>query len=200
MWLPLNRPQYAAMVLESDNLGVVFITKPDRENPKQKWVQLEDNIILNVGTRLPLSVFNNEAKAWILNSEVDGLDGYIEMATSPGMAIKCQINYIKEIEGLYSRVLKKSRLQWRNKDDKPLVVMIPDQEGERADELKNTRMRPNDNFEESVKSMRKTIFSLRRSPLTQAKLTEKGWVNLANRTWDNIKNSAFYMEYSRLLP
>ena len=98
MWLPLNRPQYAAMVLESDNLGVVFITKPDQENPKQKWVQLENNIILNVGTRLPLSVSNNEAKAWILNSEVDGLDGYIEMATSPGMAIKCQINYIKEIE------------------------------------------------------------------------------------------------------
>ena len=109
-------------------------------------------------------------------------------------------DYIEEIEGLYSRVLKKSRLQWRNKDDKPLVVVIPDQEGERADELKNTRMKPNDNFEESVKSMRKTIFSLRRSPLTQAKLTEKGWVNLANRTWDNIKNSAFYMEYSRLLP
>ena len=107
--------------------------------------------------------------------------------------------YVEEIEGLYARVLKKSRLQWRKEDERPLVVMIPDQEGERADELKN-RMKPNENFEESVKTMRKTIFSLKRSPLTQAKLTEKGWVSLANRTWDNIKNSAFYMEYSRLLP
>ena len=25
-------------------------------------------------------------------------------------------------------------------------------------------------------------------------------INLANRTWDNIKNSSFHMEYSRLLP
>jgi len=107
--------------------------------------------------------------------------------------------YVEEIEGLYARVLKKSRLQWRKEDERPLVVMIPDQEGERADELKN-RMKPNENFEEAVKTMRKTIFSLKRSPLTQAKLTEKGWVSLANRTWDNIKNSPFYMEYSRLLP
>lgn len=107
--------------------------------------------------------------------------------------------YVEEIEGLYARVLRKSRLQWRKEDDRPLVVIIPDQEGERADELKN-RMKPNENFEESVKSMRKTIFSLRRSPLSQAKLTEKAWVSLANRTWDNIKNSPFYMEYSRLLP
>jgi len=107
--------------------------------------------------------------------------------------------YVEEIEGLYARVLKKSRLQWRKDDERPLVVIIPDQEGERADELKN-RMKPDENYEESVKTMRKTIFSLKRSPLTQAKLTEKAWVSLANRTWDNIKNSPFYMEYSRLLP
>ena len=112
---------------------------------------------------------------------------------------ECEPGYIEEIEGLYARVLKKSRLQWRKEDDKPLVVTIPDQEGERADELKN-KMKPNENFEESVKSLRKTVFSLKRSPLTQTKLSEKGWVSLANRTWDNIKNSSFYMEYSRLLP
>ena len=31
-------------------------------------------------------------------------------------------------------------------------------------------------------------------------LSEKGWVSLAGKTWDAIRNSPFYMEYSRLLP
>ena len=96
MWLPLNRPQYAAMVLESDNLGVVFITKPDQENPKQKWVQLEDGVILNVGNRMPLTTDTAEenaekVKTWKLNSQIKGTDGYIEMTSRPGWAIRCQI-------------------------------------------------------------------------------------------------------------
>ena len=104
-----------------------------------------------------------------------------------------------EMESLYSRVLSKSRLQWRKDGDKPLVLIIPDQEGDKSDQTRN-RMKPFNSFEEAVKILRRKIFSLKSSPLTQTKLSERSWVNLANRTWDNIKNSSFYMEYSRLLP
>ena len=106
---------------------------------------------------------------------------------------------IEEMESFYSRVLSKSRLLWRKEGDKPMVVIIPDQDGEKSEQTKN-RMKPINNFEEAVKIMRRKVFSLKSSPLTQTKLSERSWVNLANRTWDNIKNSSFYMEYSRLLP
>ena len=106
---------------------------------------------------------------------------------------------IEEMESFYSRVLSKSRLLWRKEGDKPMVVIIPDQDGEKSEQTKN-RMKPIDSFEEAVKMMRRKVFSLKTSPLTQTKLSERSWVNLANRTWDNIKNSSFYMEYSRLLP
>ena len=106
---------------------------------------------------------------------------------------------VEEMESLYSRVLGKSRLQWRKEEDKPLLVIIPDQEGEKSEQTKN-RMKPINSFEEAVRIMRRKVFSLKTSPLTQTKLSERSWVNLANRTWDNIKNSSFYMEYSRLLP
>lgn len=107
----------------------------------------------------------------------------------------------ENVDSLYAKVLQKSRLQWRRKDEdvKPLVVVIPDQEGERADELKK-RSKPVNSFDAAVDKLRRTVFSLKRTQLTQTKLTEKSWVGLANRTWDNIKNSSFFMEYSRLLP
>ena len=66
-------------------------------------------------------------------------------------------------------------------------------------ELKK-RMKPVHSFDAAVDNLRRTVFSLKRTQLTQTKLTEKSWVGLANRTWDNIKNSSFFMEYSRLLP
>ena len=105
------------------------------------------------------------------------------------------------METFYSSALTKSRLQWRGKGDnsKPTVVMVPDYEGERADQLPR-RMKPLNSFESAVEILRKSVFSLKRTPLTQTRLTEKTWVSLANRTWDSIKNSSFYMEYSRLLP
>jgi len=106
---------------------------------------------------------------------------------------------VQEIESLYSRVLSKSRLQWRKNGDKPLVLIIPDLDGDRSEQAR-TRMKPINSFEEAVKILRRKVFSLKASPLTQTKLSEKSWVNLANRTWDNIKNSPFYTEYSRLLP
>ena len=62
------------------------------------------------------------------------------------------------------------------------------------------RSKPVNSFDAAVDKLRRTVFSLKRTQLTQTKLTEKSWVGLANRTWDNIKNSSFFMEYSRLLP
>ena len=108
---------------------------------------------------------------------------------------------LENIENIYSRVLQKSRLQWRRKDDsnRPLVVAVPDQESERPEELRR-KMKSFHNFEAAVSILRRKVFTLKRSQLTHTKLTEKTWVSLANRTWDNIKNSSFYMEYSRLLP
>ena len=55
-------------------------------------------------------------------------------------------------------------------------------------------------FQSAVDTLRRSVFSLKRSPLTQTRLTERSWVSLANRTWDSIKNSPHYTEYSRLLP
>lgn len=106
---------------------------------------------------------------------------------------------LDNIENIYSRVLQKSRLQWRRNDDnnRPVVVAVPDQEDRLEDQKK---MKAFHNFEAATNILRRTVFSLKRSQLTQTKLTERTWVSLANRTWDNIKNSSFYMEYSRLLP
>ena len=106
---------------------------------------------------------------------------------------------LDNIENIYSRVLQKSRLQWRRNDDnnRPVVVAVPDQEDRLEDQKK---MKAFHNFEAATNMLRRTVFSLKRSQLTQTKLTERTWVSLANRTWDNIKNSSFYMEYSRLLP
>ena len=58
---------------------------------------------------------------------------------------------LENIENIYSRVLQKSRLQWRRKDDsnRPLVVAVPDQEAERPEELRR-KMKSFHNFEKSM--------------------------------------------------
>jgi len=112
----------------------------------------------------------------------------------------------REMETFYSRVLTKSRLQWRDKvgsddtEDRPLLAIIPDHEGDNITESSRTKITPHTSHSSAVTSLRRQVFSLKRSPLSQSRLTEKSWLSLASRTWDNIKNSAFYMEYSRLLP
>ena len=90
------------MVLESDNLGYAFAALSDPENPKQQWVQLEGDIILNVGTRKPLTVQHDksELKTWKMNRQFsfygggEILDGYIEVATKPGFCIFFDIVHI----------------------------------------------------------------------------------------------------------
>jgi len=111
----------------------------------------------------------------------------------------------QEMEEFYRRVLAKSRLQWRDgaevTEDKPLLQVMPDHEGDYSEETSTRRkISLSPSFEDAVKSLRKQVFSLKRTPLSQGRLNEKSWLSLASRTWDNIKNSSFYMEYSRLLP
>lgn len=120
---------------------------------------------------------------------------------------KCEVGdleeeMMEEMAEIYSLVLARSRLDWRTPDkegNEPLLVLVPDTEGERAETLAH-RLPPRCSFEEAGKLLRRKLFSLKRRPLAQARLTEKTWLTLASRTWENIRNSPFYMEYSRLLP
>jgi len=114
----------------------------------------------------------------------------------------------RELEAFYSRVLSKSRLQWkqlgaaagaRDGGLKPHLVCVADMEGEREEVLAK-RHSPDRSYEECLRELRRKVFGLEKGNLTTAKLSEKGWVSLAGKTWDAIRNSPFYMEYSRLLP
>ena len=92
MWLPMNRPEKTAMVLASDKFGHAIITMPNPEDLNQKWVQLEDGVILNVGNRMPLSA--GGGRTWKLNSQIGDKDGYIEMTAKEGWAISCSIQHV----------------------------------------------------------------------------------------------------------
>jgi len=117
----------------------------------------------------------------------------------------------RQLEEFYSRVLSKSRLQWRLEATagpnngagdgglKPHLVYVADMEGEREDVLSKRHL-PDLGYEECLRELRRKVFGLEKGNLTTAKLSEKGWVSLAGKTWDAIRNSPFYMEYSRLLP
>jgi len=105
-----------------------------------------------------------------------------------------------EIKEMYSLMLSKSRLNWKEEGtNNPNIVFIPDQEGERA-EILPYRIRPRIDYEKAGRQLRQKVFNLPRKPLSQGRLTERAWASLANKAWDNIKNSPFYMEYNRLLP
>jgi len=118
---------------------------------------------------------------------------------------KCEVadfeeDSLEEIRECYSLAWSKSRLHWKSKDsDSPHLILLPDQEGERADSL-SFRIRPRVDIERAGRQLRHQVLNMPRRNLTQTRLSERGWVSLANKTWDNIKNSAFYLEYSRLLP
>ena len=99
MWLPFNHPDDTPMVLASDKFGHAIITMPDPEDLNQKWVLLDDGILLNVGNRMPLSA--GGGRTWKLNSQIGGSDGFLEMTTQPGWVIGCQIHNIGTDENKY---------------------------------------------------------------------------------------------------
>ncbi|XP_046384087.1 protein SMG9-like [Ischnura elegans] len=55
-------------------------------------------------------------------------------------------------------------------------------------------------FAHLVQHLRNQIYSLPRTPLTTTPLSEKNWFLYASKTWDTVKKSTFFLEYSRLLP
>ncbi|XP_076048398.1 nonsense-mediated mRNA decay factor SMG9 [Oratosquilla oratoria] len=55
-------------------------------------------------------------------------------------------------------------------------------------------------FLESVEEMRRQVVSLRRNPMTHGALSEKTWYQHACRTWETVRKSSLFLEYSRLLP
>lgn len=103
----------------------------------------------------------------------------------------------QDMEGFYRRVFAKSMLQWKDKQDKPILQVMSDYSDET---ITPPNISSHPSFEDAVKMLRKKVYSLKRTPLCQNRLDEKSWMNLARKTWENIKNSSFYVEYSRLLP
>lgn len=74
------------------------------------------------------------------------------------------------------------------------LTILPDLDSQRDGKLIRVSL------EEKVNWLRRLVFSSNRSHLTtMAKLTEKNWFVFAQKMWDAVKNSSFYLEYSRLL-
>ena len=55
-------------------------------------------------------------------------------------------------------------------------------------------------LDEASMQLRQAVNKVVPRPLsTNVKMTELGWLQHAQKTWDQVKNSSFYMEYNRLL-
>ena len=55
-------------------------------------------------------------------------------------------------------------------------------------------------MEKALLLLRQTFSKIKMRPFTSnLKETEKTWFQHAQRSWENVKTSNFYMEYSRLL-
>ena len=86
-----------------------------------------------------------------------------------------ELDQRKEMETFYSQVLTKSRLQWRDRtgsddtEDRPILAMVPDNEGDNVSDNFRTRITPNIDYDESIKCLRRQVFSLKRSPLSQTR-------------------------------
>ena len=59
---------------------------------------------------------------------------------------------------------------------------------------------PEISYEKLTSELRRRVLAVPPRPLnTVGKLTEKTWLNHAQKAWDNIKSSSFYVEYGRIL-
>ncbi|XP_050406427.1 nonsense-mediated mRNA decay factor SMG9 [Patella vulgata] len=55
-------------------------------------------------------------------------------------------------------------------------------------------------FNSLIKCLRNQLFSIPRTPLTHANLSEKNWFHYAARTWESVRKSQLLADYNRLLP
>ena len=62
-------PNAAPRVIESDQYGHAKMMSPDPANPNQRWVELDDGIIVNVGTRMPLGA--GGGRSWTFTGKRD---------------------------------------------------------------------------------------------------------------------------------
>ena len=59
---------------------------------------------------------------------------------------------------------------------------------------------PEISYEKLTSELRRRVLAVPPHPLnTVGKLTEKTWLNHAQKAWENIKSSSFYVEYGRIL-
>lgn len=55
-------------------------------------------------------------------------------------------------------------------------------------------------FDSVIAKLRAMVLSVERRPITtNTGLTEKMWFSFVQKSWENVKNSSFFLEYSRLL-
>ncbi|TRY62698.1 hypothetical protein TCAL_02054 [Tigriopus californicus] len=116
----------------------------------------------------------------------------------------------KKMRDFYGRVFKDSQLHpsqpfleilGEKKDAKKSVnlYILPDFDLEGPTNVGNRPFSPEIKYKTSVDAMRRAILSQSRRPLTIVKQTERTWFQFAKDSWENIKNSSFFLEYSRLL-
>lgn len=59
---------------------------------------------------------------------------------------------------------------------------------------------PEISYEKLTSELRRRVLAIPARPLnTSGKLTEKNWLAYAQKCWDNVKSSSFYVEYGRIL-
>lgn len=116
----------------------------------------------------------------------------------------------KKMRDFYEQVFKDSQLHpsqpyleilGEKKDSQTSVnlYLLPDFDLERPTNGGNRPFLPEITYKSGVDAMRRDILSQSRKPLTVVKQTEKTWFQFAKDSWENIKNSSFFLEYSRLL-
>ena len=54
-------------------------------------------------------------------------------------------------------------------------------------------------FEDALLKFRRALMTSEKRPLSTAKLSEKAWFSHMQKSWENVKSSGFYAEYSRFL-
>ena len=87
------------------------------------------------------------------------------------------------------------------------LFILPDLELSDAGDARKTKRGSNGmsslpeiSFEKLTAELRRRILAIPPRPLnTLGKLSEKSWLNHAQKSWESIKASSFYVEYGRIL-
>lgn len=117
---------------------------------------------------------------------------------------------VVEMQDFYETVFKSSQLHTRSGINLSVAMpalsadlsslnlfLVPDQE---AEESKGSSFRSSLSYEDFSRNLRRAVLSAQRRPISTTKgMTERSWLTFANKSWESIKNSSLYQEYSRLM-